>query len=215
MLAALSLADRHLSDRLIQEAFAQASSTKNGDFNVKESRKAAFVASGIRDKLIATVEACKEMLAKEPPARMTEYWGTVRRPLFIFFSYFTLDFSCAYPLKFPSLLPLSCSSPPPLFCQRQLTGGVSPTQPDSNKIIKPLRQKLRRCHDPDRWDLVALQKTRREQAAARGHDSDDGPGASLEDDAAVFGGGGGVAEGRNAKRRKVGKGPDDPFGGPL
>lgn len=91
MLAALSLADRGLADRLIHETFssgAGGAATANG----KENRKAGAgagsssdekaarmvaVAADVRDRVVGAVEACREMLAREPPERMTEFWGTV------------------------------------------------------------------------------------------------------------------------------------------
>jgi len=79
MLAALSLADRGLADRLVHDTFRRGGAADGG----KENRRAAderakVVTAEIRDKVLATVEACRAMLAKEPPERMTEYWGTVR-----------------------------------------------------------------------------------------------------------------------------------------
>jgi cyclin H len=80
--------------------------------------------------------------------------------------------------------------------------------------LQPIRKKLNKCRDPDRWNLVELQRSRREQVLNKGGGggSDDGgngggsAGASKDDD--VFGG--------DAKRRKVAKGAmDDPFGGAL
>ncbi|KAK4141242.1 cyclin-like protein [Dichotomopilus funicola] len=109
--------------------------------------------------------------------------------------------------------------------------------------ITPLRKKLNKCRDPERWNLVELQRARREQATrkgASGLDSDDGGGGgdleddrTLEGDEAVFGEPLGAGTGgnntnnnlhnNNNKRRKVlggggaggGKGLDDPFGGSL
>jgi cyclin H len=82
--------------------------------------------------------------------------------------------------------------------------------------ITPLRKKLNKCHDPERWNLVELQRVRREQASKKADsengDAEDGTGgATMEDDGAVFGG----PLPRDSKRRKVGKGLDDPFGPPL
>lgn len=75
--------------------------------------------------------------------------------------------------------------------------------------MKPLRKKLQKCRDPDRVDLVALQRARREQAMNK----DKKPAAGSNNDGDVFGG---ALEGdaRDTKRRKVDK-LDDPFGGPL
>lgn len=71
--------------------------------------------------------------------------------------------------------------------------------------MKPLVKKLKKCRDPDRVDLVALQKARREQAEKKK------PKPALKDDGAVFGGALGEPE---AKRRKTING-DDPFGPPI
>ncbi|KAH9996753.1 cyclin ccl1 [Xylariaceae sp. FL0662B] len=79
--------------------------------------------------------------------------------------------------------------------------------PESNKTIKPLTRKLRKCRDPDRVDLVALQKAKREQALENGKAKS---GAEPDDD--VFGDG--DDEEREAKRRKVAAGGDI-FGPPL
>lgn len=70
--------------------------------------------------------------------------------------------------------------------------------------MKPLRKKLQKCRDPDRVDLVALQRARREQAMTKAPAL---PVAKQDND--VFGG-----ETRDIKRRKVG-GQDDVFGPPL
>lgn len=50
------------------------------------------------------------------------------------------------------------------------------------QIIRPLLKKLKRCRDPDRVDLVALQRARREQATRKVSVP-----AKMEDDAEVFG----------------------------
>lgn len=67
--------------------------------------------------------------------------------------------------------------------------------------MKPLRKKLQKCRDPDRVDLVALQKARREQALNKDKEK-----KVNKDEGNVFGG--------DLKRQKVGK-ADDPFGPPL
>ena len=71
------------------------------------------------------------------------------------------------------------------------------------KSIKPLRKKLQKCRDPDRANLVELQRARREQAADKEKKSEP------NDDAGVFG----ESLDRDSKRRKVDK--SDPFGGLL
>ena len=77
-------------------------------------------------------------------------------------------------------------------------------QPETVKLMKPLRRKLQKCRDPDRADLMALQKARREQASRKERKSDgadDGMGAAGDD-------------ARDAKRRKMEK-KDDVFGPAL
>ncbi|CEJ92896.1 hypothetical protein VHEMI08523 [[Torrubiella] hemipterigena] len=81
------------------------------------------------------------------------------------------------------------------------------TASDTIKVIKRLRKKLRKCRDPDRADLVALQKARREQAMNKPKPSN---GGQMLADAAVFG----DAESREAKRRKL-EAANDMFGPAL
>lgn len=79
-------------------------------------------------------------------------------------------------------------------------------QVEATKVIKPLIRKLKRCRDPDRADLVALQKARRELASQKETRI-----PKAEGDGSVFGGnGGGLGgnEARDAKRRKVTEGDD-------
>lgn len=71
--------------------------------------------------------------------------------------------------------------------------------------MKPLRRKLQKCCDPDRADLVALQRARREQASGK----DKARGISSED-MNIFG----TSETRDAKRRKTEK-TEDVFGPAL
>ncbi|KAI1407659.1 cyclin mcs2 [Hypoxylon sp. FL1857] len=76
------------------------------------------------------------------------------------------------------------------------------------KGIKALRRKLGKCRDPDRADLVALQKARREQAAQKPKGK-----GTLNADEKVFGNG--ISEERESKRRKVAPNGEDIFGPPL
>lgn len=84
-------------------------------------------------------------------------------------------------------------------------------------------KKLKKCRDPDRFDLITLHKKRlefREKEAGAVVAKN-----SIEDDGAVFGGGGGGGGGtgeahnnkgdldRESKRRKVAS--EDPFGPAL
>jgi cyclin H len=75
--------------------------------------------------------------------------------------------------------------------------------------MRPLARKLKKCRDPDRSDLVALQKAKREQAMVKGRKGSDvdiemteGPTSGALGDAITT---------REAKRRKM----EDPFGGAL
>lgn len=74
------------------------------------------------------------------------------------------------------------------------------SQPEIVKSMRPLRKKLQKCRDPERSNLVNLQRARREQAIKKEK-------KPTTDDGAVFGAG----EVRESKRMKL----DDPFGGPL
>ncbi|KAJ6787241.1 hypothetical protein PWT90_07025 [Aphanocladium album] len=76
--------------------------------------------------------------------------------------------------------------------------------PETVKLMKPLRKKLQKCRDPDRADLVALQRARREQASIKVKK----PAAPAE------GSLGADAESREAKRRKL-EAADDVFGPSL
>ena len=175
MLAALSLADRGLADRVVHETFHHPSLTSTDhdaghqtkDSNRNRGTTAAAAAAAraalgaeARDRVLDVVAACRDVLAREPPERMAGFWGT----------------------------------------------------PDSNQIARPLLRKLRRCRDPDRWDLVALQKARREMAARKEGVEDGGVGGgTVKDDGTVFGD---AIDDRDTKRRKVEAGKD-PFGGML
>ncbi|KAF4830493.1 Cyclin CCL1 [Colletotrichum tropicale] len=155
MLAALSLADRELAEKFVQGAFAP---PHNGEGAHKTDPTPR---SDLRDKVMGTIESCRELLATEPPERLEEYWG----------------------------------------------------QPESTKLIRPLLRKLKKCRDPDRADLVALQKARREMAAQK-----EPRRPKVEGDGSAFGGEIAAANGndaREAKRRKVAEGGDDVFGPAL
>lgn len=100
MFAALSLADRGLAERLIQETFHFVPPTTNNDntpavtplpglensgIGRKEGgskgittndERAAIVGPGIRDKVMGTIEACRNMLSTELPERKS-HWTSV------------------------------------------------------------------------------------------------------------------------------------------
>ncbi|KAI0378497.1 cyclin-like protein [Hypomontagnella monticulosa] len=82
------------------------------------------------------------------------------------------------------------------------------TDAEGMKAIKALRRKLIKCRDPDRADLVALQKARREQAAQKPKAK-----SGANADEKVFGNG--INEERESKRRKVALDGGDIFGPPL
>ncbi|ROV94054.1 hypothetical protein VMCG_08258 [Cytospora schulzeri] len=153
MLAALSIADHDLFERMIELIFAEA----GGNLNPHQAEAMAQV---IKGKTISTVLACKEMLMQEPPERLSDFYGT----------------------------------------------------PEASSIMKPLIKKLKKCRDPDRFDLIAMHKKRLEFREAETKSA-----KGLMDDGAVFGGGlNGAAKSdadHDSKRRKVAA--DDPFGPPL
>lgn len=75
--------------------------------------------------------------------------------------------------------------------------------------MKPLNKKLKKCRDPDRFDLIGLHKKRLESREDKEKESSN----KIEDDGAVFGGSlKSDAADRESKRRKV---VDDPFGPAL
>ncbi|KAI1332001.1 cyclin ccl1 [Xylariaceae sp. FL0255] len=82
------------------------------------------------------------------------------------------------------------------------------------ETMKPLKKKLRKCRDPDRVDLIALQKARREQNMQKKK-----PKPAANGDADIFGANlGSIKDERESKRRRVvdgGGGGDDIFGAPL
>ncbi|KAI5865211.1 cyclin-like protein [Durotheca rogersii] len=79
---------------------------------------------------------------------------------------------------------------------------------ENKKALKVLKDKLAKCRDPDRADLVALQKARREQASQKPKAT-----PSLKADEEVFGGR--IGQERESKRRKVALDGGDLFGPPL
>ncbi|CCC09029.1 hypothetical protein SMACR_03142 [Sordaria macrospora] len=187
MFAALSLADRGLAERLIQETFHFVPPTTNNDStpaqtplpgseNLGTARKdgggkgqmtnderAAIIGTGIRDKVMGTIEACRNMLSNELPERKS-HWTSE---------------------------------------------SIFKSQ------IRPVRKKLTKCRDPDRWNLSELQRQRREQGLKREDSEERAATSKGSKDPALFGGDL-VAGAPEKKRRKVdGNGLEDPFGGPL
>ncbi|KAJ4301986.1 hypothetical protein N0V88_002117 [Collariella sp. IMI 366227] len=172
MLSALSLADRGLAERLITETFHYVAPTTSGadtpasdgpgnnrrpaprSGGITVEDKAQIIGSHIRDKVLGTIEACRDMLAKELPERR-EHWKN---------------------------------------------RAVIKAQ------INPLNKKLNKCRDPERWNLVELQRVRREQASKKDGSEDGDAEDRGESDGAVFGD-------AVPKRKKVKV--EDPFGGVL
>jgi cyclin H len=92
MLGALSLADRGLAETLLHETFQhvhppsqpnsrathwQIDDGGEGKEYYNSRDKAAISGADVGVRVMNTIEACREMLAREPPERLTEYWGTV------------------------------------------------------------------------------------------------------------------------------------------
>lgn len=194
MLAALWIADENLFERLIAATFPlhpddSDTGAKNSPADGKADPRsnALLVGQAVKEKIVAAVRACKDMLLHEPPERMTDFWGTV-----------------------------SAQNPLASLYARQQTdkNGRTHIQPESMNLIKPIMKKLRKCRDPDRFDLIALHKKRLEF-----REKETGPtgkNSTVEDDGTVFGGGGTAAAkttDRESKRRKVAL--QDPFGPAL
>ncbi|POS71343.1 cyclin ccl1 [Diaporthe helianthi] len=154
MLAALSMADHDLFERLMQAMFPH---QPNGESN---PTKAQLFGQTAKEKTVSAVMSCKDMLSQEPPERMATFWDKPE---------------------------------------------------EVNPFMKPFIRKLKKCRDPDRFDLVGLHKKRLEFKEGEKKPSK----GVVEDDGAVFSGSNGVGRGdadRDAKRRKV---AEDPFGPPL
>lgn len=91
-------------------------------------------------------------------------------------------------------------------------------QPEANNQFKPLTKKLRKCRDPDRFDLIALHKKRLE---FREKEAGGTAGRAVDDDNVFSDLGTAGREGREAvdavvreaKRRRIYG--DDPFGPAL
>jgi cyclin H len=82
MLAALALADRELAQRIIDESFRDSRSQTNGHGQAQGEDGAAAellrrLADETRQKVVSTVKSCRDMLATEPPERMSDFWGGV------------------------------------------------------------------------------------------------------------------------------------------
>lgn len=74
MLAALSMADHGLFERMIELTFP---SHTNAGASGNTDPHRVEVTQVIKGKTISTVLACKEMLMQEPPERLSDFYGTV------------------------------------------------------------------------------------------------------------------------------------------
>lgn len=94
MLAALSLADRGLAERLISDTFhyvappessGPGTPMETGDAPPPARRenkgedRATIIGAHLRDKVLGTIEACRDMLSKELPERR-EHWTNASSP---------------------------------------------------------------------------------------------------------------------------------------
>ena len=70
MMAALLMADSGLVDILLPQPAQPPPSEADRDFGANTDQ---------REKILAALQACREMLEEEPPERMTEYWGNVSK----------------------------------------------------------------------------------------------------------------------------------------
>jgi cyclin H len=70
-MAALMVVDRGLVDKLIPGA-------GSGD-----AARTIGAHTDMREKIMSVLESCQAMLEEEPPERLTDYWGTVSRNLFL------------------------------------------------------------------------------------------------------------------------------------
>lgn len=86
MLAALSIADPDLAERMIEATFSglslsQGASGPDGtDWKHTPRETERIIGLHIKKKTVETVQACKDMLLQEPVERFEEFWTTVRLP---------------------------------------------------------------------------------------------------------------------------------------
>lgn len=81
MLAALSIADPDLAERIIESTFSSLPQGASGPYgaNGKHTPQEIerMIGLQIKKKTMETVQACKDMLLKEPLERFDGYWTTV------------------------------------------------------------------------------------------------------------------------------------------
>jgi cyclin H len=87
MMAALSLADRSLFERMMQETFHFVPATDNGNdtpapngengISLPNIDQEHIIGAMMRDKVMGTIEACRDMLSKELPENK-DHWVQVR-----------------------------------------------------------------------------------------------------------------------------------------
>lgn len=81
MLAALSIADPDLAERILESTFSSlpqgtgGPNGANGQHTPQEIER--IIGLQIKKKTVETVKACKDMLLKEPLERFDGYWTTV------------------------------------------------------------------------------------------------------------------------------------------
>jgi cyclin H len=89
------MADYDIAKRLLENSFQIAAG------NVPSGKRRQL--DELQEKILATIEACRELLETEPPERQQEWWETVR----------LLRFSSSSPSYRPRFLPLLLYSPHP------------------------------------------------------------------------------------------------------
>lgn len=104
MMASLLMVDAGLVDILLSDKSAKngaENDTEKGAGHGDDQSNGAHAKA--RERIMATIESCRAMLADEPPERMSEYWGTVSLILaFVFF------FFLCVPLAFGAAICCIC-----------------------------------------------------------------------------------------------------------
>lgn len=72
MMAAMLMVDADMVDRLLPPAIASEEA---------DTARAEGIHSDMREKIMATIQACRAMLEEERPERMKDFWGVVSDPL--------------------------------------------------------------------------------------------------------------------------------------
>lgn len=147
MLAALSAADHGLFERMMDMTFSPpagsgaadhdtpggATTNTNGRADLLLRSQVLMMGQAVRKKTVDTVQACRDMLLREPPERMNDFWGTVGLTSLTL----TRPISARPPPVPPSFQPHP--SPP----GRQTNPFLSPPPPRSHR-------------DPELWAILLL-----------------------------------------------------------